>query len=99
MCAQERKPEERLGPSLRNVAKAFLLLACVAFSEVSGAVSVALKNATATFSQDPLGGCPCPPSQAIDGSFFPGEPSQGSVNGWAIDHFPNNNPQQEFTTS
>jgi len=40
------------------------MLACVAFSEVSGAVSVALENATATFSQDPLGGCPCSPSQA-----------------------------------
>src|SRR6185295_7340937 len=61
------------------------------------AVPVQLQNATATFSQDPLGGCPCPPSQAIDGIFFTGIP--GVPNGWAIDHFPNNDPNQEFTTA
>ena len=99
MCAQQCTPGIGQGASLESAAKAALFLACVAFCQLVGAVPITLENATATFSQDPLGGCPCPPSQSIDGSFFPGDPSRGSGNGWTIDHFPNNNPQQEFTTS
>jgi hypothetical protein len=70
-----------------------LFLLCVGFPELARPTPVALQNATATFSQDPLGGCPCPPSEAIDGIF------SGSANGWAIDHFPNNDPVQEYTSN
>jgi hypothetical protein len=50
---------------------------------------VALQNATATFSQGVLGGGPYSPDMAIDGLF--------DDKGWTIDHFPNNNPAEEFT--
>src|SRR5262249_33521790 len=70
-----------------------LLLLSVVFSGLAVAMPVKLENATATFSQGPFGGCPCPPSQSIDGSFFPGDPSLGTTNGWTIDHFPG-----DFTT-
>jgi len=53
------------------------------------AQQVALQNATATFSQGALGGGPYSPARAIDGLF--------DQNGWTIDHFPNNDPTQEFT--
>jgi PEP-CTERM motif len=98
MCAHRRKAQASKGVLLPNGAKAaILLLLCVGFPQIASPAHVVLKNATATFSQDPLGGCPCPPSQAIDGIITTGNP--GIPNGWAIDHFPNNDPTQEFTTS
>jgi hypothetical protein len=68
-------------------------IALVTFSVSAAAVPVQLENATATFSQGPFGGGPYTPAQAIDGSFFPGDPSLGTGNGWAIDRFPG-----DFTT-
>jgi PEP-CTERM motif-containing protein len=65
-------------------------IALITFSVSAAAVPVQLENATATFSQGPFGGCPCPPSEAIDGILAP----PPNPNGWAIDRFPG-----DFTTS
>ena len=73
------------------------LVALLTVSVSATALPVHLQKGTATFSQGLLGGGPYMPSQAIDGSFSPGSPSLGTGNGWAIDHFPNNDPSQEFT--
>ncbi len=72
----------KLSDSLKWVVPFFAL---VTFSVSAAAVPVQLENATATFSQGPFGGCPCPPSEAIDG-IFAGTPSL--PNGWAINRFP-----------
>src|SRR5262245_35555739 len=63
-----------------------LLFLSAMFSSFAVAMPVQLENTTATFSQGPFGGCPCPPSQSIDGIFFTGIP--GVPNGWAIDRLP-----------
>ena len=80
-----------------SLALVLTLIALFSFSGLAFAVPVQLENGTATFSQGSLGGGPYPPSQSIDGSFSPGSPSLGTGNGWSIDHFPNNDPSQEFT--
>ena len=73
------------------------LIALVTFSVSAVAVPVQLENGTATFSQGPLGGGPYSPEMAIDGIFYTG--TLCCSNGWTIDHFPNNDPTQEFTTN
>jgi hypothetical protein len=57
---------------------------------------VQLQQGTATFSQGVLGGGPYSPEMAIDGIFYTDTPC--CSNGWTINHFPNNDPSQEFTT-
>jgi hypothetical protein len=76
-----------------SLARALPLIALVTFSISAAAVPVQLENATATFSQGGLDGVgPYSPAQAIDGI------TSGPY-GWTIDHFPNNDPTQEYTTN
>lgn len=72
----------------RNAGMALGILAawCAVASGSVRADPVALKNATATFSQGALGGGPYSPDMAIDGVFYTGTPC--CSNGWTIDHLP-----------
>src|SRR6476660_8344215 len=95
MYGAHRMVEESLSSSVRCGATPgalVLCLLCVGVSGVAAAAPVALEKGTATFSQGGLDGVgPYSPQQAIDGLIF-------DNHGWTIDHFPNNDPTQEFTT-
>ena len=73
-----------------------VVLAGLLASGLAEASPVRFQNGTATFSQGVLGGGPYSPEMAIDGIFYTGTPC--CSNGWTINHFPDGNPANEFTT-
>jgi hypothetical protein len=79
-----RVPRGVLAPSLTTIALIGLLGALL--SDSVGAEAVKLQNATATFSQGPLGGGPYSPAMATDGIFYTG--TACCSNGWTIDRLP-----------
>jgi hypothetical protein len=91
------RSKRRADRNRMRVHNAVVWLFGVGLSGVATATEVQLQNGTATFSQGVLGGGPYSPQMAIDGILYTGTPC--CSNGWTIDHFPNNDPTQEFTAN